>query len=225
MAFVPTDRIRGLISQVTETNLHAVCDEIHSNIRPENDRNIIQAIALSIIEEAAGFGHTLVPQYHLAGVCWTIHDLCFTPNRGTGAFLSITLPQTLSELCRKEFMTASRKLENNEDVEVASSVVIDLVVLAGELYKIGLVEDEMMMNVYLEGLHCGHKGSDVKAEALCLLLELLATRWDMDPTSKNIDAERYIRSLLDYIERDDPPPRLVEEIRVGSCSLVLQHRS
>ena len=81
--------------------------------------------------------------------------------------------------------------------------------------RLGLVEDEVVEKVYLENLYCGYKGSDVKAEALCLLLELLFVRWDMDPASRNIDVERYIRSLLDCIERCDPPSTLVDEIRVG----------
>ena len=215
MVFTPKDRIRSLISQVTEANLHSICEEIHYHIRPEGDREIIQAIAISIIDEAAGPGHTLVPQYHLAGVCWAIHDLCCTPGHGAGSFLSVSLPQRLSELCQKEFADANRKLEDDEDTEMISSIVLDLVVLIGELYKLGLVEDEVMKKVYLENLHCGYKGSDVKAEALCLLLDFLATRWDMDPTSRNIDVERYVRSLLDYVERHDPPSALVDEIRVG----------
>jgi hypothetical protein len=224
MVFVPKDRIRSLISQVTETNLHDVCDEIHYHIRPENDRETVHTIAISIIDEAAGMGRSLVPQYHLAGVCWTIHNLCSTPGRGAGAFLSISLPQRLNELCHKEFGDANRKLENG-DWELASSVVLDLAVLVGELYKLGLVDDEVMKKVYLENLHCGHKGSDVKAEAMCLLLELVAIRWDMDPTSRSIDVERFVRSLLDYVYRNDPPPNLVEQIQVGSCSPMLWRRS
>ncbi|KAF9653572.1 hypothetical protein BDM02DRAFT_3182583 [Thelephora ganbajun] len=213
MVFIPRDRIRNLISQVTEANLHSVCDEIHHHIRPEGERETVHTIAVSILDEAAGSGHTLVPQYHLAGVCWTIHNLCLTPGRGTGAFPSVSLPRRLNELCQKEFVDASRKLENGKDVEVISSIVLDLVVLIGELYKFGLVEDEVMKNVYLENLRCGHKGSEIKAEALCLLLEFLATRWDMDPTSRNIDVEQYIRSLLDYVQRYDPPSTLVNEIQ------------
>lgn len=219
MVFAPKDRIRSLISQVNETNLQSVCDEIHYHIRPENDSDIVHTIAISIIDEAAGPGHTLVPQYHLAGLCWTIHNLCLTPDRGAGAFLSISLPQRLNELCQKEFVDANRKLED-EGVEVAS-IVLDLVVLVGELYKLGLVEDQVMKKVYLENLHCGYKGSDDKAEAMCLLLELVATRWDMDPTSRNIDVDRYVRSLLDYVERHDPPSKLVGEIQVGSRSFIL----
>jgi hypothetical protein len=221
MAFTPKDRIRGLISHVTEANLHSVCDEIHYHIRPEGDREIIHTIAASIIDEAAGPGHTLIPQYHLAGVCWTIHDLCLAPGRGAGAFLSISLPQRLNELCQKEFTNANRKLECGEDVEAISAIVLDLVVLVGELYRLGLVMDEVMKKIYLDSLHCGYKGSDVKAEALCLLLELLATRWDMDPTSRNIDVEGYVRSLLDYVDRHDPPSILVDEIRVGPCSIAV----
>lgn len=224
MAFIPKDRIRGLISQVTNTNLRTVCDEIHYHIRPEGDRETIHAIAISILDEAAGPGHTLVPQYHLAGVCWAIHDLCSTPGRGAGAFLSISLPQRLNELCQKEFVDANRKLESGEDVETNSSIVLDLVVLIGELYKLGLVEDEVTKKVYLENLHCGYKGSDVKAEAMCLLLEFLAIRWDMDPTSRNIDVERYVLSLLDYVERYDPPSTLVKEILVGSCLPIMYRR-
>ena len=218
MVFIPNDRIRGLISQVTEANLQNVCDEIHYHIRPENNRDIINAIALSIIDEAAGPGRTLVPQYHLAGVCCAIHNLCLVPGRGAGAFLSIPLPQRLTELCQKEFVDANRKLEEDGNVEVVSSIVLDLVVLVGELYKLGMVEDEAM-KVYLEDLLCDYKGSDIKAEALCLLLELIVTRWDMDPTSRNIHVEPYVRSLLDYIDRYDPPPGLVDEIRVSYRSL------
>lgn len=225
MVFIPKDRIRSLISQVTEANLHSVCDEIYYHIRPEGDHEIINAIAIGIMEEAAGFGHTLVPQYHLAGVCWTIHDLCHTPGRGAGAFLSTPLPQRLNELCQKEFVDANQKLENSEDVEEVSSVVLDLAVLIGELYKLGLVEDEVMKRVYLENLHCGYRGSDVKAEALCLLLELLVNRWDMDPGSRNIDVERYVRSLADYVERYDPPSALADEIRVGLCADLVWHQS
>lgn len=221
MIFVPRDRIRGLISQVTEANLHSVCDEIHYHIRPESDREIIHAIAVSILDEAAGPGHTLVPQYHLAGVCWTVHNLCYTPGRGAGAFLSVSLPQRLNELCQKEFVDANQKLEDGGDLEAISSIVLDLAVLVGELYKLGLVEDEVMKKVYLENLHCGYKGSDVKAEALCLLLDLLAIRWDMDPTSRNIDVERYVQSLVDYVGRYDPPSTLVDEIRVGLFFLLL----
>lgn len=223
MVFVPKDRIRNLISRVTETNLHSMCDEIYYHIRPENGRDIINTIAIGIIDEASGSGHTLVPQYHLAGVCWTIHNLCLTPTgSGVGAFLSISLPQRLNELCQKEFTDANQKVKN-EDKQVAS-IVLDLTVLAGELYKVGLVEDEVMKKVYLENLRCDYKGpgSDDKAEAMCLLLELIATRWDMDPTSRNIEVERYIQSLLDYVERHDPPSELVEKIQVlGACSLTL----
>jgi len=214
MVFIPKDRIRGLISQVTEANLQSICDEIHYHIRPEGDHEVIQSIAISIIDEAAGSGHTLVPQYHLAGLCWTINNLCSTSGHGARDPLSLSLPRSLDELCQKEFVDANRKLENDEEMEVISSIVLDLVVLIGELYKLGLVEDEVM-KVYLENLHCGYKGSDVKAEALCLLLDFLATRWDMEPTSRNIDVERYIQSLLDYVERYDPPSALVDEIRVG----------
>jgi hypothetical protein len=221
MVFIPKDRIRGLISQITEANLHSACDEIHYHIRPEGDRETIHTIAASIIDEAAGTGPTLVPQYHLAGVCWTIHNLCLAPGHGAGAFLSISLPQRLDDLCQKEFVGANRKLECDEDVEVISTVVLDLVVLVGELYKLGLVAEEVMKKVYLDNLHCGYKGSDVKAEALCLLLELLAIRWDMDPTSRNIDVERYVQSLLDYVEHHDPPSRLVDEIQVGYCATVV----
>ena len=225
MVFVQKDRIRTLISQVTETNLNAACDEIYNHIRPENDRDrVVHTIAISIIDEASGPGHTLVPQYQLAGVCWTIHNLCLAPSSGAGAFPPVSLPQRLNELCQKEFMDANRKLEN-EDGESATSIVLDLVVLVGELYKLGLVEDEVMKGVYLENLHCGHKGSDDKAGAMCLLLELLATRWDMDPTSRGIDVERYVRSLLGYVERHDPPSDLVEEIQVGPRSLTLWRRS
>lgn len=211
------DYIRSLISQVTEANLHEVCDEIHHHIRPEGHRETIHTIAVSIIDEAAGPGHTLVPQYHLAGVCWTINELCFAPGNGGGGFLSISLPQSLDELCQKEFVDANRKLECGEDMETVSSIVLDLVVLVGELYKLNLVTDDAMKKVYLGNLHCGYKGSDVKAEALCLLLELLATRWEMDPTTRNIDVEWHVRSLLDYVERHDPPSALVNEIRVSSC--------
>lgn len=224
MVFTPKDRIRNLISQVTEANLQGVCDEIHYHIRPESDREIIHAIAISIIDEAAGSGHTLVPQYHLARVCWTVHNLCCAPARGAGAFLSISLPQKLNELCRKEFVDASRKLENREDVEAVSSIILNLVVLVGELYKLGLVEDEVMKKVYLENLHCGYKGSDLKAEALCHLLELLATRWDMDLTSRNIDVERYVQSLEDYVECYDPPSILADEIQVGLWFFVVMWR-
>lgn len=220
MVFIPKDRIRSLVSQVAEANLQDICDEIHYHIRPEGDREIIDTIAISIINEAAGSGHTLVPQYHLAGVCWTVHNLCRTPGRGAGAFLSISLPQRLNELCQKEFIAANQKLEDGEDTEEIAPIVLDLVVFIGELYKLGLVEDEVMKNVYLENLHCDYKGSDVKAEALCLLLELLYIRWDMDPASRNIDVERYIHTLLDYVERYDPPSTLVDEIRVGPCFIV-----
>jgi len=224
MVFIPRDHIRSLISRVTEANLRGVCDEIHYHIRPEGDREIIHTIAVSILEEAAGPGHTLVPQYHLAGVCWTIHDLCRTPGHGAGAFLSISLPQSLDELCQKEFVDANQKLENGEDEEGISSIVLDLVVLIGELYKLGLVEDEVMKGVYLDSLHCGYKGSEVKAEALCLLLELLAIRWDIDPTSRNIDVEKYVLSLLDYLERYDPHSTLAEEILVDPCLIIVWHR-
>src|SRR5258705_13895565 len=128
MAFAPKDTICSLISQVTQANLDNVCRDIHNNIRSENNREIIHAIATSIIDEATGPGHTLVPQYHLAGVCWTIHDLCLAPGRGAGAFLSVSLPQRLDELCRKEFMNAKRKLESGEDMGATSSFVLDLVV-------------------------------------------------------------------------------------------------
>ena len=211
------DYIRSLISQITEANLHGLCDEIHHHIRPEGHREAIHTIALSIIDEAAGSGHTLVPQYHLAGVCWTVNQLCSTPGSGAGAFLSISLPQMLDELCQKEFVEANRKLERGEDVEAASSIILDLVVLVGELYKHGLVADKAMKEAYLDNLHCDYKGSDVKAEALCLLLELLVMRWEIDPTTRNIDVESHVSSLLDYVERYDPPSTLVEEIRVSSC--------
>ena len=220
MASIPKDRIRSLISQVTEANLHSVCDEIHHYIRPEGDREIIHTITVSIIDEAAGTGHTLVPQYRLAGVCWTINDLCLVPGRGAGAFLSISLPQRLSEVCQKVFADANQKLERGEDVEAVSSIILDLVVLVGELYKLGLVTDEVM-KVYLDNLHCGYKGSDVKAEALCLLLELLVARWDMDLAARNIDVERYVQSLSDYVERHDPPSALVDEIRVCPYFIVM----
>jgi len=225
MVFIPKDRIRSLVSQVTEANLHSVCDEIHYHIRPEGGPEIIHAIALSIVDEAAGSGHTLVPQCHLAGVCWTIHDLCLAPGCGAGAFLSISLPQSLNDLCQEWFISANRRLEDGGDVEAVSSIVLDLVVLVGELYKLGLVEDEVMRKVYLDNLHCGYKESDVKAEALCLLLELLAIRWDMNPTSRNIDVERYVRSLLDYVERYDPPSALADEILVGPCLIVVRPQS
>ena len=211
------DHIRNLISQVTESNLPGVCEKIHRHMRPENGHDTIHTIATCIIHEAAGPGHTLVPQYNLAGVCWTIHDLCSTPGGGAGEFLPVSLPKKLDELCQKEFVDATRKLEN-EDGEEASSIVLDLVVLVGEVYKLGLVGDEVMKNVYLENLHCGYKGSDDKAQAMCLLLELVATRWEMDPTSRNIDVERYVQSLLGYVERHDPPSELVKEIQVGSVA-------
>ena len=110
-----------------------MCNELHYHIRPEGDHNIIDIIATSIIDEAAGSGHTLVPQHYLAGACWTVHDLCHTPGHAAGAFLSISLPQRLNELCQKEFVDANRNLENGEDVEAISSIVLDLVVLIGEL--------------------------------------------------------------------------------------------
>lgn len=218
MAFDSKDRIRGLISQVTEANLHNTCGEIHHYIQLGNYRKIIQAIAVSIVDEAAGHGHTLVPQYLLAGVCWKIHKLCSTPGEGSGASLSISLPQTLNEVCQEEFVDANRKLESDEGVEVASSIVLDLVVLVGELYKLGLVEDGVMERVYFKNLHCDDKASDVRAQALCLLLELVATRWDIEPTSRNTDVEQHILSLLDYAERHDAPSELVEEIQVCARS-------
>lgn len=221
MAFIPKNRIRGLISQVTETNLHTVCDEIHYQIRPDGHRETIHTIALSIIDEASGSGHTLVPQYHLAGVCWAIYNLCNQSGHGAGSFLSISLPQMLDDLCQKEFVAANRALERGEDVEAVSSTVLDLVVLVGELYKLGLIADEVMEKVYLDNLSCGYRGTEVKAEALCLLLDLLATRWDMDPATRVIDVVPYVRSLLDYTERGDPPPALADEIRVGSCLIVV----
>lgn len=136
----------------------------------------------------------------------------------------MSLPQRLNELCQKEFVDANQKLEDGGDLEAISSIVLDLAVLVGELYKLGLVEDEVMKKVYLENLHCGYKGSDVKAEALCLLLDLLAIRWDMDPTSRNIDVERYVQSLVDYVGRYDPPSTLVDEIRVGLFFFVVMWR-
>ena len=220
MVFDLKDHIRSLISQVTEINLQNVCDEIHYHIRPEDGRDTVHTIAISIIDEAVGPGHTLVPQYHLAGVCWMIHNLCSTPSSHiAGAYPSLSLPQRLNELCEKEFVDVNRKLED-EDV-AAASIVLDLVVLVGELYKLGLVEDEAIEKVYLENLRCDYEVSDdIKTEAMCLLLELVATRWDIDPTSRNIDVERYVRSLLDYVGRHDPPSELAEEIQVGSCSLM-----
>lgn len=224
MALIAKDRIRDLISHVTEVNLHSVCAEIYQRIRPENDHETIHAIAVSIIDEAAGSGHTLIPQYRLAGVCWAIHDLSLAPGQGAGTSLPISLPQRLNELCQKEFVDSNRKLECGEDVEMISGIVLDLVVLVGELYKLDLVTDEVMKNVYLDNLHCGYRGSDIKAEALCLLLELLATRWDMDPATRNIDVEWYVHSLLDYVERCDPPSKLAGEVRVGLCFMVVWSR-
>lgn len=218
----PKDRIRGLISQVNDTNLHSVCNEIHHYIQPENHSESIHAIAISIIDEAAGPGHSLVPQYRLAGVCWTIHNLCYAPGHEKGAFISVSLPQRLSELCQKEFVNGIWKLEDEEDVELTSSVVLDLAVLAGELYKLGLIEDQVIRKVYLDNLHCGYKGSDTKAQALCHILDLLAVRWDMDPTSKNIDVERYVRCLVDYVEHHNPPSELVDEIQVSLCFLIMR---
>jgi len=220
MTFIPKDRIRGLISQVTEANLNSVCDEIRSHIRLEGHHEAIHTIAASIIDEAVGFGHTLVPQYRLAGVCRVITDLCSAPGHGAGAFLSVSLPQMLAGLCQREFVDANRKLERDGDVDAISGVVLDLVVLVGELYKVGLVEDEAMKGVYLDKLYCGHNGSDVKAEALCLLLELLATRWDMYPTARVIDVEWHVQSLLDYVQHHDPPSALVGEIQVGCFAVV-----
>ena len=221
MESLPIDRICGLIAQVDDTNLDSVCNEIHHYIRPENHSESIHAIATSIIDEAAGPGHTLVPQYRLAGVCGTIHSLCYASGHGAGAFLSASLPRRLSELCQKEFVNGIWKLEDGEDVELTSSVILDLAVLAGELYKLGLIEDQMMKKVYLDNLHCGYKGSDTKAQALCHILDLLATRWDMDPTSKNINVEQYVRCLIDYIESHDPPSGLVDEIQVSLCFLII----
>jgi len=214
MTFILKAHIRSLISQVTPANLHIVCDEIHNQIRPDGHREVIHAIAASIIDEAAGSGHTLVPQCHLAGACRMIDDMCNAPDRGAGVFLSISLPQMLDELCQREFVDVNRRLESGGDVEAISSVVLDLVVLVGELYKDGLVKDEVMKEVYLGGLCRGYSGFDVKAEALCLLLELLATRWDMDPTTRAINVEWCIQSLFDYVARHDPPSALVDEIQV-----------
>lgn len=216
MTFIPRDRIRGLISQVTDANLQSVCDEIHSHIRPEGHREVIHTIAASIIDEAAGSGHTLVPQYHLALVCWEINNLCNTPAGGAGAFLSISLLQMLEELCQRDFVDANRRLEYGEDLDTTSSVVLDLAVLVGELYKAGLVKDEVMKEVYLNGLCRHNNGYEVKMKALCLLLELLATRWDMHPATRVIDVEWHVQFLLDYVERHDPPSALVGEILVGS---------
>ena len=220
MTFIPKDRIRSLISRVTQANLHNVCDEIHYHIRPEGHREIIHTIAANIIDEAVGSGHTLVLQCHLALVCRMIDDLCNAPGRGAGTFLSISLPQMLDELCQREFADVNRRLECGGDVEATSSVVLDLVVLIGELYKAGLVKDEVMKEVYLDGLCRGYSGFDIKAEALCLLLELLATRWDMDPTTRTINVERHIQSLLEYVARHDPPSTLADEIQVGYRSVV-----
>jgi len=217
MTGISKDRIRELISRVTEANLHSVCYDIHYHIQPDGHREVIHTIADSVIDEAAGSGHTLVPQYRLAGVCRMIDDLCNAPTRGAGTFLSISLPQMLDRLCQGKFVDASRKLECDEDVETTSSVVLDLVVLVGELYKVGLVKDEVVKEVYLDGLCPGYNGSDVKAGALCLLLELLATRWDMYPTTMVIDVEWHIRSLLNYAERQDSPSALVDEIKVSPC--------
>ena len=225
MTFTPKYRIRDLISRVTEANLHTACEEIHNHIRPEGHREVIRTIAASIIDEAAGSGHTLVPQYRLAGVCCMIDDLCNAPGRGAGAFLSLSLPQILDELCQREFVEANRRLESDGDVEAISSVVLDLVVLIGELYKVGLVKDEVMKEVYLDGLCRGYNGFEVKAEALCLLLELIATRWDMDPTTRAINVEWHIQSLLDYVARSNPPSGLADEIQVGSHSVVVRFRS
>jgi hypothetical protein len=216
---IPKDRICGLISQVNDTNLQSVCNEIHRYIRPENHTETIHTIACSIIDEAAGPGHNLVPQYLLAGVCWTIHNLCYVPGHGAGAFLSVSLPQRLSELCQKEFVNGIWKLEDGEEVELTSSFILDLAALAGELYKVGLIEDQVVRKVYLDNLHCGYKGSDVKAQALCNILELLVTRWEMDTTSKNINVERYVQCLVDYIKDHDPPSELVDEIQVSLCFL------
>ena len=222
MESIPKDRICGLISQVNEENLHDICNEIYPYIRPENHIETIGAIASSIIDEAAGPGHTLAPQYRLAGVCWTIHSLCYATSHGAGAFLSISLPQKLGELCKQAFVDGIWKLEDGEDVELTSSVIRDLAVLAGELYKLGLIEDEMMRKVYLDNLHCGYKGSDAKAQALCLILELLVNRWNMDPASKNMNVDRYVQCLVDYIEHHDPPSGLVDEIQVSLCFVVMQ---
>jgi hypothetical protein len=214
-------RIRSLISQVAESSLHDVCDKIYHYIQQGDDREIVRAIAVSIVDEAVGSGHTLVPQNHLAWVCWIINNLCSTPGRGARASVSISLPQTLSELCEEVFVDANRKLEDGLGVDMASSIMLDLVILVGELYKLGLVEDGVVKRVYFETLHRGHKRFDVNAKALCLLLELVAERWNTDPTSRNIDVEQYVLSLLDYAERHDPPAELVEEIRVRSCSSTL----
>jgi len=221
MTFIPKDHIRSLISQVTPANLHIVCDQIYNHIQPDGHPEVIHTIAASIIDEAAGFGHTLVLQCHLAGVCRMIDDLCNGPGRGARAFLSISLPQMLDELCQTEFVNVNRRLEGGGDVEAISSVVLDLVVLVGELYKAGLIKDEAMKEVYLDGLCRGYNGFDVKAEALCLLLELLATRWDMDPTTRAINVEWHIRSLLDFVAQHDPPSTLVDEIQVGSRSVAV----
>ena len=221
MVFAPRDHIQNLISRVTEANLHSVCDEIHRHIRPENGRRIIRTIVISIINEAAWSDGTLVPQHQLARVCWEIHNLCLTPVYGAGEFHSVLLTQMLNEHCRREFVDASRELENEPDDEENSSIVLDLAVFVGELYKLGLVQDEVMNQVYLENLDCGNNGSDVKAGAMCLLLELVIARWDVDPTPRDLDVRPYVRSLLDYVGRHDLPSDLVEEIEVGSCSLVL----
>lgn len=196
-----------LTSQVTETNPR---DEILDRLMKHRNNNVvIPTIAGSIFDEAVWPNLHSPPPNLLAEFCNSLR--------------SPSLRQMLNYTCQEEFKDANFKTRDSDNIdpdqrELASFEILNIVTLVGELYKLGLAEDKVV-EFYLKGLRRDlHDIRSVsKADAMCLLLHLIAHRYK-DPGDWTIDVGPYVRSLLDYAKKCglNLPANLKEEIRVGS---------
>ena len=109
------------------------------------------------------------------------------------------------EVCRRTFVEANRELERGENMDEIPGTVLDLVILFGELRKLGLATDGAM-KVYLDNLRWGRNTVLVVYHAL-----------GHGSDHEDIDVEWYVQSY--WIT--GLPSLLMDGIWVGSYSIVV----
>jgi len=111
-----------------------------------------------------------------------------------------TFVEALLDKCA-EAISAARSLLDSKGGESIYRMgcwpqFIAIIMFAGELFKVGLLEKEVLMNQYMKGLLCDTDLSDLKIEGFCAMLGVVGPILD-EGTTRN-DINRYFHDLSEY---------------------------
>jgi MIF4G domain len=96
---------------------------------------------------------------------------------------------------------------------------IALIRFIGELFKMELLEEEVLTEFCIKGVFCDAKLSDLKVEGFCAILKIVGSLLDEGTTRGDLD--RYIRSLHEYGKSHCIPPALTSLLNVRRVQNVL----